>query len=696
MLLSSKPLRRLASTALCVALVALSLAGRARADVVDDVFGKRGVLSKHFAGYAPRQGQIEYAKAVEAAISSGEPLLAEGPTGTGKSFGYAVPAIYHAATQGKKVIIVTGNIALQEQLVGKDLPFLQKALPWKFSYELLKGRSNYVCDAKLLLRKQQTPSERSKGLDADQRKQAGQVQRWAGKSKTGDVSELPFKPSHDVWKRFSVSSEQCAGVACPLYGACKPDLQRDRVKAANVVVTNYHMFFSRLKRAGEEGPFGKDTIVIFDEAHKAADIAREVMGEDLRMAEIRFIAFKLRELGHAPLAATLEGKAKQFFSALALHLREARQGQRIGVNNPVAWQALGKALDDAAAKLLEIGAQHVDGKTIQRVAGEAIRASKHLKRAMGAGKDKDWVHYLEVPERGQAPSVLASRPLDVSGMLQRKLFNGKHRPIVTSATLSVNGSFEHVARELGIKSYRGVNVRSPFDYKSNSLVIVPKDIPLPNEPGYQEAVAKVFKQVVEMAGGRTLGLFTSYRNMDAAHQAVLGSKKVQGAKLALLRQGDKPRTQLVEQFRKDETSVLVGTESFWAGVDVPGKSLSVVVIDRLPFPHAHDPMAQGFGVKDPSGWFSKYSLPRAGIALKQGHGRLIRSQQDRGVVVILDRRLTEKKYGQTHLLPTLPDAPMSHDLADVGRFLAKKPSARKRARTRTRTPTRTRTRSTKR
>jgi ATP-dependent DNA helicase DinG len=632
-------------------------------EYIDTVFGPNGIFARRFQGYAPRRGQIELTQAVDRGIEENAHLLAEAPTGTGKSIAYLVPAIRHAAEHGKRVLVVTGNIALQEQLVGKDLPLLAEVLPWDVSFALLKGRQNYLCPSRLPEQEAEPhldiPGE---PFDVD-RYQA--ILDWAETTETGDKSELPFEPAPRLWKRFSITSEDCKGNECRFREQCFAAKAKVRAEQAMVVVTNYHMLLLHLhlrEITGRDLILPPFDIAICDEGHKMADIAREFFGFRATAGSVRWAARLLPRMGHGRLAARLEAETSSFFERLDAYAQSDAYDRRLRAPGEVPHQELRAALVETFRVYQEAMDEVLDGDAraeLTRAMARAMALVIQIDSAMALA-DEGSVYFLErLPKGGVA---LASKVVDVSERLRKLFFDATPSVIVTSATLTTSGSFDHARRELGVRDARELVVESPFDFEKQALLVVPEGLPSPQEPVFAEVVADTVARVVELAEGRTLGLFTSYRNLNAAYE------RLTGCGYRVLRQGDAPRTQLIETFRKDVRSVLLGTESFWAGVDVPGESLSCVVIDRLPFPPPDDPVLDAVSERDPD-WFQQFSLPRAIIAFKQGFGRLIRSQLDRGVVVVLDERLVTKRYGRK-FLGSLPFTLKSRRLAHVRHFLA--------------------------
>lgn len=631
-------------------------------DYIEEVFGATGYLAKKFSGYTPRPGQVALARAVDAAIRDGEHLMAEGPTGTGKSIGYATPATYHAAHGGKRVVIATANIALQEQLVRKDLPLLAEVLPWKFTFALLKGKNNFLC----LDRFYEAESKGELELyddPADAERQRAIID-WARATKTGDVSELPFEPPSRLWRRFSVSADDCKDADCHFYEECHAVRARAAAAEASVVVTNYHILFAHLQvkeATGEDLVLPPFDIAILDEGHKAADIARDFFGFRITAGAMRWVGRLLSKTGGAKPADKLSTETERFFDRLLALRRSPTYRTRLRHADAVPWSTLHGALREAASAYAAASEETTDidlRGELRRALRRAETLAGQLEAAMTLA-DAGSVYFIEEDVKGRA--TLCAKPIEVADQLRRTLFDETHSVTVTSATLTTGGSFDYIARELGVDRPREVVAESPFQWNEQAVLVVPEGMPEPNDPSFPAAVASTFAEIIDLARGRTLGLFTSYRNLNATYQRVTGNGH------RVLKQGDMPRSALIEEFRRDVGSVLLGTESFWAGVDVPGESLSCVVIDRLPFPTPDDPVLDAITERDRS-WFTTYSVPRAVIAFKQGFGRLIRTTTDRGVVVVLDKRIVTKPYGRL-FVQSLPDVLKSRRLDSIRRFL---------------------------
>jgi ATP-dependent DNA helicase DinG len=672
---------------------------------IDAVFSEHGYLSQAFPNYRPRQGQIALARAVDRAIGRREHLLAEAGTGVGKSLGYSVPASYWAARFGRPVVIVTANIALQEQIFFKDLPLLQSIAPWHFTFSLLKGRNNYLCADRYYTNMANAQfAKPGREPSAEHRRQLPVVEQWAAASieqgirlKLGDVSELPFEPQQSVWKLFSVTSEECKGSRCRCADECFALAASERARQAMVIVTNYHMLYAHLAvylDIGKDVVISPFEIVILDEAHKAADIARDWFGFKITVETIRRLGRKIPETERAQL----EIATMQFFFAMgALARNRDRYKSRltgdylfeeqriwgtlhiqlVGVCRTFALQV--STLQQKLRKLGEQGLGLGDDakESLDRLAEaenllkRATEATKCLERAMSPTEHTTEVFFVEEDEKKRI--AICSKLVVPSLVLGPALFEKqvdqsgpKVAVVATSATLATSEGFGYVASEIGCRNRDELVAASPFDFPNQCLFIAPAGMPDPNTPEFPAAVASAFETIIQLAGGRTLGLFTSHRMLQATFDALI--PLCTELDITLLRQGDAPRTKLISLFKEDIESVLLGTESFWAGVDVPGEALSVVVIDRLPFSTPADPVLDVIASRDAE-WFQNYSLPRAMIAFKQGFGRLIRSLECRGVVVCLDNRIATKRYGKDFLRAMPAGVPKSTRLEAISEWL---------------------------
>lgn len=691
---------------------------------LDDVFGERGVLAGAFAGYRPRPGQIALARAVDSAIVRRSHLLSEAGTGTGKSVGYSVPATYHAAAHNKTAILVTANIALQEQLIDKDLPLLSDILPWNFTYAILKGRNNFMCLDKLEDYELRIPTlpdsarrDHSKWQDsgrdtaAKERVQLPIVYDWAVASRaapennSGDVSELPFEPTSHVWREFSVSSDECLGDKCAHKEACFANRAIGHARASQIVVTNYHILCADLAVYAQTD---LDLVVpafdvcILDEAQKCADIARDFFGAKVTQEAARRVVRRLRHSPSGHIVAQNHDRACVLFFSLMGALKrdkdryKARIRDNLTLDERDAWNTLEGSFATAIADLDRYVAATTGHPRECAGASRDLRRAKEilaaLQRAMApAAKGARVVSFLDEDDKTGKITianrlVYASDPLtpllyghtrnsrkesddydyDLNGPTTQIHQGPRVSVIATSATLATDTGFSFAASELGTPpGYDTLVAESPFDWERQCLFVVPDGMPEPNSKEFADIVAQKFEQICDLAGGRTLGLFTSRRVLNHVYDRIAPTI---GKRYTLLRQGDAPKTKLIAQFKEDITSVLLGNESFWAGVDVPGEALSCVVIDRLPFPTPDDPVLDALSAQDDR-WFFKYSVPRAIVQFRQAVGRLIRSNECKGVIVCLDCRLVTKRYGKQFLRSIPAEIPKSTRLEAIREFL---------------------------
>ena len=622
-------------------------------------------------GGEERPGQLRMAEEVAAAIAGGRHLLVQAGTGTGKSLGYLVPVLLAR----RPVVVATATKALQEQLVGNDLPFLRRVLGTEFRWALLKGRSNYLCRAALA----DAVDTAAQGVLLDDgalgRERLGEVVAWTGETRTGDRADLPFSVSSGDWARLSVGPSECPGAQrCPHGDSCFAEDARRRAGAADIVVVNQHLYGAHLASGGMVLP--DHDVVVVDEAHALEDIAAATLGTTITPGQLSALAGAVRSLFTAdhPAITRLESAATNLHRAL-----EARSGQRVEPSASDLALALTAAAEAAAAAAG--AAQEVDP------AGEAATRKERLvqlasavvadvRRVAELGDD----HVAWVEER---PGVaLRVAPVDVGAELAERLFP-QVTVVLTSATLQVGASFEPVAQRLGLDrpgpddeggagtagaapAWRGIDVGSPFHYADQALLYCAAHLPDPRTPAYESAMLDELEGLVGAAGGRTLALFTSRRAMEAA------AEHLAGLPYRVLVQDALPRALLHQAFLEEESSVLVATMSFWQGFDAPGAACSLVTIDRLPFARPDDPLAvarRQAATRARRNAFTAVDLPRAAILLAQAAGRLVRSAADRGVVAVLDRRLATAPY-RWDLVRSLPPMRRTRDPAEARRALA--------------------------
>ncbi|MGI5865529.1 MAG: ATP-dependent DNA helicase, partial [Myxococcales bacterium] len=532
-------------------------------DYLSEVFGDGGLFASRFPGYEMREGQVALARMVDEAMRGGRHALGEGPCGTGKSVAYSVPAVWHAHHEKKRVVIATANIALQEQLVRKDLPMLADVLPWPFTFALLKGRNNYVCLDRLA--ESEARGELRGLLDDRQQRQLDDVLAWAEATKTGDVSELPFIPAPQVWSRFAVGSDECKGDGCPFREECFSERAKAAAQGADIVVTNYHMLFAHLavrEATGQDLVLPAFDLIVLDEAHEAADIAREFFGFTVSEHTLGRLASAAADLGNKQLAGELRQEAQRLFATLADYARSPRYEKRLKApgfaSDAGVQRALGKLVALATARADDELADRKERATARNVAKNAAVAGARLTEGL-LQSDNGKVYWLDVNDKGRVK--LRSKPIDVSSLLRDELFARCPSVSLVSATLTTSGTFDFVRRELGVpEDALEVVAETPFDFASQALLVVPERLPDPREPEFIDAASRVFQQVVDACDGRTLGLFTSYRNLNAVYE------RIDGGGHRVLRQGDLPRAELTRIFKEDTGSILLGTESFWTGI----------------------------------------------------------------------------------------------------------------------------------
>lgn len=639
-------------------------------DPIEQVLGPEGLLASALERYEHRPQQVEMARAVERALGSGDSLIVEAATGTGKTLAYLIPAL----RSGKRVVVSTGTKALQEQLFHKDIPFLAGHWGEEFDAVLLKGRRNYLCKWRLdamMLR----PSFRSP-RDAQH---WGKIMAWAGKTKTGDRAEIDGLPDdYPTWQELSISSDSCLGGKCRHYETCFITQARKQAREAALIVVNHHLFFADLslrhEGAGELLP--DYDAVIFDEAHHLEQIASGYFGVQVSnftlgelLSDIRR-ALAAEDVKDDALEAELKSvstRGTSLFTNLGFALRDGRYeladlldgDQSEAIED--AWERLAEALT-ALERLLK--AQVTRGTLQDRVRERVAQLKFDLDMLMSAA-DLSYTFFVELRERGV---YLNAEPIDLATILRERLLDTHRSLIFTSATLSTGGDFEYFKQRLGMNETlrdkhgndRGwkaeeLQLDPVFDYPSQSLLYIPKKLPDPNHPAFRDGVVQIVEYLLGVSEGRAFVLFTSWANMNAVHDAL-----VDRLPYTVMRQGDRPKRELLDAFKADEHSVLFATSSFWEGVDVEGDALRLVIIDKLPFASPTDPVisarvqhleARGLNA------FDTFTIPQAALTLKQGFGRLIRSREDRGVVAILDSRIANRRYGK-HFLDTLPPAPV--------------------------------------
>ena len=678
-------------------------------DYISQLFDANGRLATRFEGYQPRPGQITLARKIDQAVRNGKRILIEAPTGTGKSFGYLVPSVYHltvgsdallAARQSSgaddgfdveddenpapypRAVIATANIALQEQLIAKDVPFIQKVVPeWEFIAAIAKGRANYLC----LHRFDETCSDTLLDpiRDPEDRERWNMLAKWRTETKTGDLSELKFELSSTLKSKAAIAADDCIGKACTRSDECFSQKARAAVQEADLVVTNYHMLCTHLSMMNEfgRGLLPRFDILILDEAHALPDVARDFFGFKVSSGAIAYavrLMASSKWKGSCPFAPGLRDDvmraAEDFFQELASYKSGPVYYGRLKEPDPVDSSRLVSLLEQARDAQVGVSSAGVDPERAEQLRRAARKCRLHAENIRRAMENKDTgrkvTEVFFVEENGRSVA-LCCKPVSVAGILKSTIWEAVsiRAVIATSATLAADNSRDalgYFSDEVGADVAEQLVVPSPFNFMEQALLVIPANLPDPKDKQFAERVSVVIADAVEQADGRSLVLCTSYKTLACVYDVL---ERRFGHRFTILRQGTAPRMQLIERFKNDVSSVLVGTKSFWEGVDVPGESLSCTIIDKIPFDSPDDPindvMNEILGQKA----FKQYAIPRASIALRQGFGRLIRSSLDRGVVVICDKRLVDKPFGRT-IANALPKTRVSHNIDDIRSFLA--------------------------
>jgi ATP-dependent DNA helicase DinG len=620
--------------------------------------GEGSPLEGSLAGFRVRGEQLALADAVAACLSGDGHLIAEAGTGVGKSLAYLVPAAF----AGRTVVVSTYTKALQDQLRTNDVPLAREATGRPLVAAVVKGRGNYLCRAQL-----ETVESRIELWDVDGWQR---LRPWVAETTNGDRDLLDHVPSPSLWRELAVGSERCRGRRCSFLDRCFAERARSAAAEADVVLVNHALYMADLGlRAASDGAISvlpPHDLVVFDEAQMLEDVAAEWLG--VRLSDLSLARFA-RDVERATTAAQEEVPEREIRS-LQLHAERLfgalPGGARVRLREPHLRALPRDAADGMRAALADIAVALRRGGDESEALARSADAMAFAVEAALEPDHEETVVWSERRERGIVE--LRTAPVDVAPKLEELLFDQVEGAVLVSATLALGDGFAHVRRRVGLRSARELRLGTPFDLAANARLYVPTEAPSVGGPDSVDArwLAAEIERLVTASNGRALCLFTSYRQLTAVYDLVAGRLPFR-----VLRQGEAPRDRLLEWFRDDVHSVLLATTSFWQGVDVPGEALSLVVIDRLPFTPPDDPIlsarTEAVARAGRSG-FEEVQLPRAAMLLKQGFGRLLRSETDRGVVAILDRRLVTKGYG-AYLRAALPDVPRLGDPAEVAEFL---------------------------
>jgi len=646
---------------------------------LEDIFGHGGPLERTLPGFKVRREQLRMAQRVAAALAAGESLIVEAGTGTGKTFAYLVPALL----SGARVLISTGTRTLQDQLFSKDLPLLSAALGRPARVALLKGRANYLCRYRLARADgahAQLPlmeSARSRGAHS----MLARIERWAHTTRRGDLAEVRgLSDTHPVWTQVTSTRESCLGVRCPEISRCHVMSARREALEADVVIVNHHLLLAdlALKEDGFGDLLGSADAVILDEAHQIPDLATQFFGAHVSSRQIETLLRDLNLELAAGGGAAAGGRPPAAVAAALAAADEALRELRLAVGGVSGRVALtpGSAVrpEDVAAlmhsleELSAVVAAREEQGAVAHLAERAAELAASLAR-IAAVDELEGARTLEVSARGLTLSLM---PFDISGRFRALVHSRGGAWIFTSATLSLGEEFGHFTGRLGLAEAATLRIDSPFDHERQSLLYLPEGLPEPSATSYVSAVIDTAVPLITASRGGAFVLFTSHRALSQG-AALLRARWADAAAYRLFVQGEAPRERLLEEFRADGNGVLLGTASFWEGVDVKGEALRLVIIEKLPFASPEDPLVRArieHLTASGANAFRDYQLPAAALALKQGAGRLIRSEDDYGVVVICDPRMRARGYGRV-FLEALPAMSVTQDAEETMRFLTR-------------------------
>jgi ATP-dependent DNA helicase DinG len=655
---------------------------------VSAAFAPCGPLASALHGFEARPGQLEMADAASAAFADGGVLLAEAGTGTGKTLAYLVPAVLSR----QRVLISTGTKNLQEQIFFKDLPILREALGVPFTSTYMKGRGNYLCLHRFEAYRDGTSSSSFGRVDAafgvppNEALHVRIIDDWRRETQTGDRAEIEDLPEDlPLWKEIAATTENCIGAECPQHSECFITRMRQRAAESDIVIVNHHLLCAdaavRQSEYGEVIPSCRYAVV--DEAHQLEDVATQYFGlavsnyrlDDLardvdRASGANQVPDREAAMGLREDAERLRHRSRDFFAAVQMMRFEVPGVGGSDSRIRVGSAQMLKVAEEGAALLRAVEAVEASIALARDIPEDVLATGRRAAEIrtdltfLLRADDPGFVYYLEVRGRGV---FLRASPIDVSAIVRELLLDRMKATVLTSATMTVDGSFDYIRSRLGIRRARELRLASEFDYATRAILYLPKRMPDPKSREFATAVARQVVEIVKRTRGRAFVLFTSYANLREVQ--ALASAEIE---YPILVHGTAPRSALLRDFKATPNAVLLATSSFWQGVDVVGEALSCVIIDKLPFASPGDPITsariEAIAARGGSA-FGEYQIPLAVLALQQGLGRLLRHRQDRGVLAVLDPRLRTMGYGR-RFRESLPPAPVTHDLEDIARFFA--------------------------
>ena len=638
---------------------------------IDTIFDQSGPIAKAMPNYEMRQEQVEMAEAVNSAIFNSETLIVEAGTGVGKSFSYLIPVARYVLETGTLAVISTNTISLQEQIIHKDIPFLEKALGKDFKAVLVKGRRNYVC-----LRRLRRSNFKQKDLFADEYelRHFAKIVAWSYKTTDGTLYDMDGDPDPKVWDMVSATSENCLGKHCPYFKECFFQKAREKIKDARILIINHHLFFSNLALDDEQRTVLPEyDILVFDEAHNIEGVATEHLGASVTSSGIKYLMdllfnpkkekgflFTISDQSSMEWVEIVRKRSDSFFKKIKEYF-EARklhgEGDSLRVRKPDFIE------NELSMPLFKLVESLLEAKKNARNKEDELEISSFIRKIHAINKSievimaqamENYVYWIECSRNKRAGKIsINAAPINIGELLKDTLFDSRKPFILTSATLSVDiSSFSYIKERLGVRDSRDLKLGSSFDYKNQVRMYIAKDMPLPSRlTEYSIAVADRIKKYIGLTNGSAFVLFTSYSMMNIVYEELEGYLSEKG--FNVLKQGDGVgRSKMLSRFKKEIGSVLFGVDSFWQGIDVQGKALSNVIITKLPFAVPDHPVIEARieAIQKRGGdAFLEYNLPEAVLKFKQGFGRLVRSRKDTGIIAVLDSRIINKSYGRQFL-----------------------------------------------